>query len=154
MAGIAEIGALAAETMITFAPWLVDIPVLGRILIALSPHGGNDLKAMEELQKLAEKKKTDRKDRISRNGRYVLKASDAMRCVEDNLMNGGVLLAIGKSLLDVVMGRSGGGAPDLLADRIFTCIEEHVLRQDTPRVKRSDPYFGRPARGHGHGRKR
>ncbi len=153
MAGIAEIGSAAAETMITFAPWLVDIPVLGRILIALSPHGGNDLQAMEELQKQADKKKTDRKTRIEKNARYVLKASEAMKCVESNLMNGAVLLALGKGLLDAVMGRAGGGAPDILADKIFTCIEEKVLRQDTPRVKHTGTYFARPSKGHGHGRK-
>ncbi len=102
MPGVAEIGAEAAEAAITFAPWLIDVPVLGRILLVLSPGGGNEIKAMEELQKQAEKKKSDRKTLQDRNARYVLKASDAMKCVEDNLMSGGVLLAIGRSIINSV----------------------------------------------------
>lgn len=151
MAGVTEIGELAAETALTFAPWLVDVPVLGRILLWLSPHGGNDLKAMEELQKQADAKKQDTKTRIDRNARYVLKASEAMKCVDQTVNSGGVLLALGKALLNTVRG-AGGNAGDILTDRIFLCIEEKVLRQDTPRVKRTATNYHRPARGHGKGR--
>jgi hypothetical protein len=155
MAGIAEIGAEVAEVALTFIPGLADVPILGRILLVLAPGGGNDLKALEELQKQAEKKKTDRATRIQKNARYVLKASEAMKCVESNLMNGGVLLALGRGLINTVLGKGGGqSAPDLLVERIFQCIEEHVLRQDTPRVKHTGTYFARPSKGHGHGRKR
>ena len=125
MAGIVDVVGVAAETALTFMPFLVDVPVLGRILISLAPGGGNDLKAIEELQKVADAKKTDRKTRIQKNARYVLKASDAMECVQTHLMNGGVLLAVGKGLINAVLGRSGAAGPDLLADRIFTCIETY-----------------------------
>jgi hypothetical protein len=154
MPGVAEIGAEAAETALTFAPWLVDVPVLGRILLVLSPGGGNDLQAQEQLQKAAEEKKTERKTREQRAARYVLKASDAMQCVETNLMNGSVLLAIGKAILNTVFRRTPVTGPDLLCDKIFTCIEQKTLRQDSPRPPHpktiSNP---RPARGHGHGRR-
>ncbi len=155
MAGIAEIGGEIAEVALTFIPGLLDVPILGRILSVLAPGGGNDIKALEELQKVADKKKTDRSTRISKNARYVIKASEAMKCVETNLMSGAVMLAIGKALINNVLGRGGGSGPDLLADRIFTCIEEHVLRQDTPRVvgDHSSKYV-RPRKGHGHGRGR
>lgn len=153
MPGVTEIGAEAAEAALTFAPWLVDVPVLGRILLVLSPGGGNEIQAMEELQKQAEKKKTDRKTQQDKNARYVLKASDAMKCVEDNLMSGGVLLAIGRSILNSVFRRSPVTGPDLLCDKIFECIISKTLRQDSPRPARekhiSNP---RPAKGHGHGR--
>jgi hypothetical protein len=152
--GITEIGGELAEVALTFIPGLVDVPILGRILLVLSPGGGNDLKALEQLQKIADAKKTDRATRVAKNARYVLRASDAMKCVETNLMNGGVLLAIGKALINTVLGRPGSSGPDLLADRIFTCIEEHVLRQDTPRVKREGKFYHRPSRGHGRGRGR
>ncbi len=153
MPGIIEIGGEVAEVALTFIPGLAEVPILGRILLTMAPHGGNDIKALEELQKVADAKKTDRATRQQRNARYVLKASEAMKCVEVNLMNGGVLLAIGKGLINAVLGRAGAG-PDILLDRIYTCIEENVLRQDTPRVKHTDPYFARPSKGHGHGRKR
>ncbi len=152
MPGIIEIGGEVAEVALTFIPALAEVPILGRILLVLAPGGGNDIQAMEQLQKVADSKKTDRATRIKNNGRYVLKASDAMQCVETHLMNGGVLLAIGKALINAVLGKPGTG-PDLLADRIFQCIEEKVLRQDTPRVKGTPRgKYVRPRKGHGHGR--
>lgn len=153
MPGITEIGTEAAEVILTMAPWAADIPVLGRILLWLSPHGGNDLKAQEELQKQADKKKQENKTRIARNGRYVLKASDAMSCVDKTCNSGGVLLAFGKAILNTIRGIPVN-AGDILTDRIFVCIEEHVLRQDTPRPKHAKTIKNpRPARGHGKGRR-
>jgi len=153
MAGVTEIGTEAAEIALTFAPWLENVPVLGRILVWLAPGGGNDLKAQEELQAQIEKKKQDNQTRIARNGRYVLKASDAMKCVDQTVNSGGVLLALGKAILNTVRG-VGVNAGDILTDRIFTCIEEKVLRQDTPRPKHTKEIrYPRPARGHGKGRR-
>jgi hypothetical protein len=153
MPGATEIATEAAEIALTYAPWLGDVPVIGRILILLSPGGGNDLKAQEELQKQADKKKQDNRTRIQRNGRYVLKASDAMNCVDKTVNSGGVLLALGKALLNTLRG-VGGNAGDILTDRIFLCIEENVLRQDTPRPKHPKTVkYPRPARGHGQGRR-
>jgi hypothetical protein len=153
MPGVGEIGAEAAEIALTMAPWLVDVPVLGRILLLLNPAGGNDLKAQEELQKQAEKKKQDNQTRIARNGRYVIKASEAMKCVDKTVNSGGVLLAFGKAILNTLRG-VGSNAGDILTERIFLCIEENVLRQDTPRPKHSKTITNpRPARGHGHGRR-
>ena len=143
----------AVETALTFAPWLVDVPVLGRILLLLAPGGGNDFKAIEELQRLANKRKTERATRIAKQARYVLKASDAMQCVEENLMNGSFLLSIGKALLNTVAGGLGPtSALELLTNRVFECIEEHTLKQTNRRRKKKETYYARPARGHGHGR--
>lgn len=152
MPGPAEIGAELVETALTFAPWLEDVPVLGRILRVISPGGGNDIHAAEQLAAELQKRKTDRDQRIKRNARYVLKASDAMQCVEDNLQNGGALLALGKAILNTVRGNPGS-APDILGDRIFSCIESKVLKQTGIRKKKFVKYYGRPARGHGKGRK-
>lgn len=149
---VVEIGGELVETALTFAPWLVDVPVLGRICLLLSPHGGNDLKALEELQRQADQKKTDRKTRVDQNARYVLKASDAMKCVEENICNGGVLLALGKAILNTLAGKGGAAAPDILTEKIFVCIESKTLRQDTPRRKLTRTAYHRPARGHGRGR--
>lgn len=143
----------AVETALTFAPWLVDIPVLGRILVLFAPGGGNDLKALEALNAAAAKTKQDRATRIKRNERYVLKASDAMRCVENSLGNGAFLLSLGRALLNQVAGRSAGvSAPDLIMSKIFDCIESKTLSQKSKRVKEERKYYARPARGHGKGR--
>lgn len=153
MPGPAEIGAAIAEAAIIVAPELVNIPILGRIISILAGHSGGQAKALEQLQQTLEKKKTDRQTRIARNARYVLKASDAMTCVEKHLLTPQVVLTLGKGLISALEGNDSS-AFDLLANDIFTCIEEHVLRQDTPRVIREVRTYHRPSRGHGKGRKK
>jgi len=153
MPGIGEVIPAAVETAVVLVPSLLDVPIVGRILIAIMHGRGGDTHALEELQKTADKKKTERKTRIERNARYVIKASKAMECVEKHIMSGGLLLSLGKGIASAVLGKADT-APDILLDEIYTCIEENVLRQDTPRVKRKNvEYFARPRRGHGHGRK-
>lgn len=138
---------------LSFAPGLVDIPVLGKILILFAPGGGDDLKAQEALEAAAKKTLQDRAQRVQKNARYVLKASEAMKCVEHSLGNGGFLLALGKALVNQVAGGATGiSAPDLIMDRIFECIEKKVLPQTSKRTQEVKHYYGRPARGHGKGR--
>lgn len=144
---------LLVETALTFAPALEEIPVLGRILSIFAPGGGNDLHALEALNAAAQRTKQDRATRIKKNARYVLKASEAMQCVENTLASGEFLLALGKALVNQVAGRTSGiAAPDLLTAKIFDCIESKVLSQKRPRVKQTVTYYARPSRGHGKGR--
>lgn len=151
---VTEVGEVLVETALTFAPWLTDIPVLGRILTLFAPNGGDSIKAQEALQAAAKKKEQDRAQSIKKNARYVLKASEAMKCVEMTLANGGFLVALGQALLNTVAGRSSGvSAPDLVMERIFTCIENKVLSQKSKRVLEDRKSYHRPAKGHGKGRK-
>lgn len=150
---VEELAAELVETALTFAPWLTEIPVLGRILTLFAPGGGNEIKALEQLEAAALKRKQDRATRIKKNARYVLKASDAMQCVENSLGNGAFLLALGRALLNTVAGRSTGvSAPDLLTDKVFSCIESKVLKQTSKRVKVTETFYHRPSKGHGKGR--
>jgi len=153
MAGIGELITGTVETALVFVPGLLEVPILGRLLVALGfGHGGSDTKALEQLERIAQEKAQDRATRIKRNGRYLLRASDAMQCVETHLTGGSILLNLGKGIVNVVLGKPGT-AIDELYDRIFTCIEEKVLRQDTPRVKGSPKgSYVRPRKGHGYGR--
>jgi hypothetical protein len=141
-----------AEAIVLLAPEATNIPILGKILLSLSGKSGGDTAALEELQKQMEQKKTDRKTRIQKNARYVLKASDAMQCVETHIMESSFALKFAQGILNALTGK-GGSALDLLTDEIFLCIEEKVLRQDTPRVigDHKSKYV-RPRKGHGHGR--
>ena len=151
---MAEIGAGIVRIALSFVPDLLDVPVLGRIIQSLYPGGGNDFEALTQIQRKAAEKQQERKTRIEKQARYVLKASDAMKCVEDNLMSGGFLLAMGKGILNWALGRAAGAsAPDVLCDKIFDCIESKTLKQTGKRKKKAEPYYGRPAKGHGHGRK-
>lgn len=145
---------LVAATL-SFVPELVNVPVLGRILLLFAPGGGDDLKAQEALEAAAQKTLEDRAQRIKRNARYVLKASEAMKCVEASLGNGGFLLSLGKALVNQVAGGvTGVSAPDLIMDRIFECIEKKVLPQTSKRTQEVKHYYGRPAAGHGKGRQK
>jgi len=144
---------IAAETLLVIAPWLADVPVLGRIISSLAGGGGNELQALEKLQAQINKTKTDRDERIKRNGRYVLKAADAMQCVENNLQASSVLLATVKSLVGNIAGRPPTNAIEIVENRIFDCIESKVLKQTNVRKKKKEiTYFARPAKGHGKGR--
>lgn len=84
--------------------------------------------------------------------RYVLKASDALECAEENIYNGGLLLLYGKALLNQFVGGGTVTMADLIYDRLEECINSKVLRQDTPRTSRTGTFPHRPSRGHGHGR--
>lgn len=138
---------------------LRGVPFLGRILIAMGigeAAGGDDLKTLEEALRVEQDKRTKRKTRIKENARYVLKASDAMQCVEDHLAaNSGYARAFIKSLLSIVRGGSfRESAPDILTDEIFKCIESKVLSQKSKRATIVKSYSARPALGHGTGRKK
>lgn len=149
---VEEIAEVLVETALTFAPWLEDIPVLGRILRLFAPLGGNDVRAMDALESQIQKSKAQHEDTIKKNARYVIKASDAMKCVDSTLGNSGVLLAIGKAIVNAVAGRGAVTGPDILEDKIFACIESKVLKQTSKRVKTEAKYYARPSKGHGHGR--
>lgn len=138
------------KVVVTVFPVIEEVPVIGQIIKTLLPGGGDDFALQEQLQRQADKKKTERQTRTDRNARYVLKASDAMKCVEENLMKGGALLSLAKGIMDwALTGKNGPGNPDVLLDKIFACIESKELKQTGKRKKKTAPYFGRPARGHG-----
>lgn len=132
-----------------------SIPIIGRILVALGIAQGGNILTQEQLQKAAQDRDTDRKTRIKRNARYVVKASDALKCVEDHLIvSNGIATSLGKALAPLVGGKNIGSAPDILADEIMTCIENKVLSQKSKRASIVKKYSARPALGHGHGRKK
>jgi len=150
---LVEIGAEFVETALTFVPALTRVPVLGRIILFLFPGaGGQEQNQVQRLQDMVKRQEEERKTRRERNNRYVLKASDAMECVEKNIMNGAILLAFGKGIASALFGGGETSAADVLLDKIWSCIESKTLRQDTPRIRREGRFPHRPSRGHGRGR--
>ncbi len=148
---ILEVGIGAA---IEFAPFLLDIPILGRILspFRFSRHPANEAKVIEQLQASQDKDKETRKKTKQRNARYVIKVSEAMECVEKHYGNGAALWEFVKAIGRAIAGSDTAGT-DVLMNEVFKCLEENRLRQDTPRVK-GEPSgkYVRPRKGHGHGR--
>jgi hypothetical protein len=97
------------------------------------------------------KKKKDPKD-----NQRVVKVADAVECVHKTLRDPEALASLLKDLMSAVTNVSTN-TDDLLgsyADKIANCIREHELRQDTPRNVHRTETHGRPAKGHGHGRKK
>ena len=145
-----EIGIGAA---IEFAPFLLDVPILGRILapFAFARHPGNEARAIEELQNSMDKDKATRVKKQHENSRYVIKVSEAMKCVENHYANGNALWefvkAVGRNFLS-----SETAGTDVLLNECYRCLEENRLRQDTPRVFSKTFRYHRPSKGHGHGR--
>lgn len=147
-------------TIIEELPELIQVlrgvPFVGRILVALGIAQGFDKgQPLEEMLRVEEDKKNKRKTRIKENGRYVLKASDAMQCVEDHLAgNNGYARAFIRSLFSLARGKGfTASAPDILADEIFACIEKKVLSQKSKRATIVKQYSARPAVGHNPGKK-
>jgi hypothetical protein len=133
-------------------PELADIPVLGRIAVLLSGTNQlNDTHALEEFQRAKDRQKAQREKERDDNSRYVIKVSEALKCVDDSLFNTGVLMAFLKGLVNVILGKTQT-MDDLMYDKIKTCILENRLRQDTPRVFSTTGRYHRPSRGHGKGR--
>lgn len=133
---------LFPELLTALEPWL------GRgfitVLINLLQDPQRDL-ARELDQKLTtEKQKSDNSS--------VIKVSEAIKCVEESLKDGKVLLSVLKGLVNALMSQDFKGAPQILLTSIVQCIRENALRQDTPRVFSKTFRYHRPSRGHGHGR--
>jgi hypothetical protein len=149
MAGIAEEVALLAEAALIIAPELAEIPVLGRLLVIAARRSGGEIEAMEKLQAQAKELERQTRDRIQRNAKRVIKASDAMRCVQDNLSAGRGAINFAKNVVKVIRGLP---AEPLVENEIFACIEAKLLGQKSKRTRVTRTAYHRPSRGHGHGR--
>jgi hypothetical protein len=141
------------RTLVTLAPALKNVPILGRVIIALSgvkPIDG--AKELEELQAAKDKLRKQRKKLADDNNKYVIKVSEAMKCVEKNI-DGAMLSKIGRSIIDVLSGNPQDLGTEII-DPINKCMMEERLRQDTPRKGKRDSRIARPAKGHGVGRRK
>lgn len=138
------------RTAVTLLPALARVPLLGRIIIALNKVPHNDQQALEQMQFEFDKKKAQRKKLRDDNSRYVIKVSEAMLCVDKNFDQATVIWDFVKSIASLVSGGSTQ-ATDNLRNQILQCMLEKRLRQDTPRVLRTERGYQRPRKGHGKG---
>jgi hypothetical protein len=149
---LAEIVSPLVEAALVIAPELVDIPVLGRVLLALSGAKPlDDTKAIEQLQRQEEEAKKTRQKVRDRLGHRVIKVSDALDCVEKTLFDGRLLLLLGKAIIKTIAGTSTQ-VGSLQYDPIAQCMIQKMLSQSGKKTLRSwkQPYH-RPAIGHGKG---
>ncbi len=139
------------KTAVTLIPALAKIPGLGKLIVVLNKVPQSDTQALEKLQSDNDKKKKEREKTVKENARYVIKVSEAMKCVNSKFDDANLVLDFVKSLIDLVTGGSQT-MTDALRERILHCMLENRLRQDTPRVIQAKRRYHRPSKGHGHGR--
>ncbi len=149
---IAEIVSPIVEAALIIAPELLNVPVLGRVLIALTGgHPGSEHKALEDLQRSADDQKKARQKVRDRLGHRVIKVSDALQCAETTLFDGKLLLLVGKAIVKNISGApTDVGA--LQYEPIERCMIQKMLSQSsTKKVGGWKQTYHRPAKGHGHG---
>jgi hypothetical protein len=147
---IAEILSPLVEAALVIAPELVDVPVLGRVLIALTGgHPGNETAALEQLQRSGDtQKKTRQRVRDDLKHR-VIKVSDALQCVESNIYDGRLLLNVGKALVKNIAGANTDAA-SLAYEPIQNCMIQKMLSQSSKKsVGGWKQTYHRPSVGHG-----
>lgn len=139
------------RTAVTLLPQLAKIPGLGKIIIALNKVPTNDTEALEKMQGEFDKKKKERERAQQQNSRYVIKVSEAMKCVDKSFDSANLVWEFVKSIGSLVSGGSTQ-VTDEMRSQISRCLEENRLRQDTPRVFSKTFRYHRPSKGHGKGR--
>jgi hypothetical protein len=135
------------KTAKAFVPQLGNIKLGSTVMIlaalAAETDGALEFQISRHVQKKTKKQ--------VRDDSQVIKVSEAINCVDEQLRDPKVILRYAKAILSACLD-PGAGDLDLTADAA-KCIRENALRQDTVRVKgRYRSPWARPAVGHGHGR--
>lgn len=114
----------------------------------VTPSPDEDLE--RELNRKIKQKSADK----SKDNQMVVKVSDAVACIEkgfnDTTLIKEFILTAAKALLE---GRQSVACGQRMFDQMATCVRQKALRQDTPRAAHRTTRIGRPAKGHGKGRK-
>lgn len=133
---------MAVETLVptivraatTVAPALKDVRILRGFVAPLQGSGFSEATAVQELQAAINKRVKTRRKLRDQMKKRVLKVSDAMDCVENNVGNGKIALSFGRALVDVLAGGTGGNI-ELLLDAVNKCLIEHALPQTAKRKR-------------------
>ncbi len=147
---ISELVSPLVEAALIIAPELIDVPVLGRVLQALTGgHPGSEHRALEELQRSNDNDKKTRQKVRDRLGHRVIKVSDALQCAETTLFDGKLLILVGKAIV-----RNIAGTPtdigSLQYEPIERCMIQKMLSQSSKKTLRSwKQNQHRPSKGHG-----
>lgn len=138
--------------IIRLAPQLVKMTFYrGSAIIANKVEPSNEEELAQELNR---KIKRDQKE-DSRDNQHVIKVADAIECIENGFNSTTLIYEFAKTALrSLLEGRQSEAAGQNLFDQMAKCIRENALRSDTLRRKHKPATkYGRPAKGHGHGRR-
>lgn len=141
------------DAVLTFAPQVMNIPVLGRLLTGLGVGPIIDEKAIEQLQGSIDQRKSTRTRTQNQNNKRVIKVKDALQCVDRSVNNPAVILKFGRAMAGVIAGGTQS-IGEILYKEIETCILKNRLGQSSVRsgnIRRTSSH--RPSKGHGTGKK-
>jgi hypothetical protein len=147
-----EVVSPLVEAALIIAPELLEIPVLGRILSGLAgAKPMNEAEALAKMQESLDQQKKTRQKVRDRLGHRVIKVSDALKCAEDTIFDGKLILRIGKAIIKNLAGTPTDSGV-LMYDPIEQCMIQKMLTQSRPKTLRSwKQNYHRPAKGHGRG---
>ena len=121
------------KTAVTLIPALRNLPILGRIIPLFQVGDMNDARAIEQFEAQREKNKQTRKKLKDDHNKRVIKINDAMQCVEDNIYDGKLALALAKGLVAVITQANPPDAGDILFKNIADCMVKKALQQKNGR---------------------
>lgn len=131
-----------------------EILQAGRIIFRAFPGGKITPQTEEELQKEFSKDVRAKLKNGFNDATHVIKVSEAIKCVEKTLSDQTLMARVAAAMVkDLIAGKLVVSPSEDIANACAECFRENCLRSDTPRVKQTVTYYGRPAKGHGSGRK-
>ncbi len=117
----------------SFVPALRNIKLIRGLIIPLQGTGQfNETKALEEMESQKRKNQEERVRLKKKYNHNVIKISDAMKCVEDNVFDGKLAIAFSKAFLNTITGTKVD-VGDILWGRISGCMIGKALQQKNKR---------------------
>lgn len=117
----------------SFVPALQNVKLIRGLIVPLQNTGQfNETKALEELLSQRDKNTKERAKLKKKNNVHVIKISDAMTCVEQNLYDGKAAIAFAKALLSTITGK-GEDFGDVMFQKIAQCMVDKALQQKNKR---------------------
>jgi hypothetical protein len=116
----------------------------------------NPINEAQEARNLSREFKRERRTDGRKDSSQVVNLDTAIKCVEESAGKGGLVAKVVRKCCAVLIAGGTGTGPNVTEDimnPVIKCLRESALRQDTPRNVHRTETHGRPARGHGHGRK-
>ncbi len=121
----------------SFIPALKNVKLVRGLIIPVQGTGQfNETKALEEYESAKKKNQEQRVKLKKKYNKHVIKISDAMKCVEDNVFDGAIAISVGKALMSTITSSVTGtsqNAGDILFGHISGCMIGKMLQQKNKR---------------------
>jgi L-asparaginase/Glu-tRNA(Gln) amidotransferase subunit D len=115
----------------------------------------NPMNDAQEARNLSREFRRQKRDDNTKDSSQVINLDRAIKCVEESGGKGGLVAQVVRKCVHALIVGGTGTGPNVTEDLlnpIVTCLRENALRQDTVRRTHRSSTYGRPAKGHGHGR--